>query len=168
MTRSIRALLGALPVVTALGCRPLVPTPPAGPADATQSEGGSPRHGAMRSDTLIATGPCLTGGPFASTAFGPIFDAPQQGARLLTTDVYPHYPSLMQTSGKPGRVRARFVIDDAGEVELMSAEILESTHPHFSIAVCQYLTKTRYVPAVHEGIKVRNRVEQEFYFQFER
>lgn len=77
----------------------------------------------------------------------------------------PRYPSLLQSAGVEGEVRAQFVVDTLGRVEPGSVRILESTHENFSQAVRDALVRARFVPAEAGGRKVRQLVEQPFNFK---
>ena len=77
----------------------------------------------------------------------------------------PRYPSLLQSAGVEGDVRARFIVDTLGRVEQGSVRILESTHDSFAQAVRDALLRARFVPAVAGGRKVRQLVEQPFSFK---
>ena len=77
----------------------------------------------------------------------------------------PRYPSLLQSAGVEGDVRAQFVVDTLGRVEPGSVRILESAHENFSQAVRDALVRARFVPAEAGGRKVRQLVEQPFNFK---
>lgn len=77
----------------------------------------------------------------------------------------PRYPSLLQSAGVDGDVRAQFVVDTLGRVEPGTVRILESSHESFSQAVRDALVRARFVPAEAGGRKVRQLVEQPFSFK---
>lgn len=77
----------------------------------------------------------------------------------------PRYPSLLQSAGVEGDVRAQFVVDTLGRVEPGSVRILDSTHTSFAQAVRDALGRARFVPAEAGGRKVRQLVEQPFSFK---
>jgi protein TonB len=77
----------------------------------------------------------------------------------------PRYPSLLQSAGLEGDVRAQFVVDTLGRVEHESVRILESTHESFAQSVRDALLRARFVPAEAGGRKVRQLVEQPFSFR---
>jgi periplasmic protein TonB len=77
----------------------------------------------------------------------------------------PRYPSMLQSAGIEGDVRAQFVVDTVGRVEPGSVRILESSHESFSQAVRDALARARFVPAEARGRKVRQLVEQPFSFK---
>jgi protein TonB len=80
----------------------------------------------------------------------------------------PRYPSLLQSAGVEGDVRAQFVVDTLGRVENGSVRILDTTHPSFADAVRDALARARFVPAEAGGRKVRQLVEQPFSFKLNR
>ena len=80
----------------------------------------------------------------------------------------PRYPSLLQSAGVEGDVRAQFVVDTLGRVEHGSIRILDSTHQSFADAVRDALVRARFVPAEAGGRKVRQLVEQPFSFRVNR
>ena len=77
----------------------------------------------------------------------------------------PRYPSMLQSAGIEGDVRAQFVVDTLGRVEPGTVRILESTHESFSQAVRDALARARFVPAEARGRKVRQLVQQPFSFK---
>jgi periplasmic protein TonB len=77
----------------------------------------------------------------------------------------PRYPSMLQTAGVEGDVRAQFVVDTLGRVEQGSVRILGSTHELFASAVRDALTRARFKAAEAGGHKVRQLVEQDFTFR---
>jgi protein TonB len=77
----------------------------------------------------------------------------------------PRYPSLLQSAGVEGDVRAQFVVDTLGRVETGSVKILDSSHGSFAQAVRDALARARFVPAEAGGRKVRQLVEQPFSFK---
>jgi protein TonB len=80
----------------------------------------------------------------------------------------PRYPSMLQSAGLEGDVRAQFVVDTLGRVEQGSFRAVESTHALFAAAVRDALTQARFKPAEAGGHKVRQLVEQTFTFRITR
>lgn len=80
----------------------------------------------------------------------------------------PRYPSMLQSAGLEGDVRAQFVVDTLGRVEQGSFRALESTHDLFAAAVREALARARFSPAEAGGHKVRQLVEQTFTFRITR
>ena len=80
----------------------------------------------------------------------------------------PRYPSMLQSAGVDGSVRAQFVVDTLGRVEQGSFRALESTHDLFTASVREALARARFTPAEVGGRKVRQLVEQTFTFSITR
>lgn len=80
----------------------------------------------------------------------------------------PRYPSMLQSAGVEGSVRAQFVVDTLGRVEQGSFRALESTHDLFTAAVRDALSRARFKPAEVGGRRVRQLVEQSFSFSITR
>ena len=77
----------------------------------------------------------------------------------------PRYPTLLQSAGIEGDVRAQFVVDTLGRVERGSVRILESSHGQFASAVREALARARFTAAEAAGNKVRQLAEQVFTFR---
>ena len=77
----------------------------------------------------------------------------------------PKYPATLRSSGLPGTVVARFVVDTNGVVERGSVTIVEATHPAFADAVREWLPTTHYYAAEAGGRRVRQLVQQRVEFQ---
>ena len=101
-------------------------------------------------------------------------DAPQtentveKAVVALPGTATPRYPSMLQSAGVDGSVRAQFVVDTLGRVEPGSFRALESTHDLFAAAVREALGRARFSPAETGGRKVRQLVEQTFTFSITR
>jgi protein TonB len=80
----------------------------------------------------------------------------------------PRYPSMLQSAGMEGSVRAQFVVDTLGRVEQGSFRALESAHELFTAAVRDALGRARFKPAELGGRRVRQLVEQSFSFTISR
>ena len=80
----------------------------------------------------------------------------------------PRYPSMLQSAGVEGDVRAQFVVDTLGRVESGSVKILETSHDLFGAAVRNALMRARFAPAEAGGRKVRQLAEQTFTFRITR
>ena len=76
----------------------------------------------------------------------------------------PRYPSMLQSAGVEGSVRAQFVVDTLGRVEQGSFRALDATHDLFTAAVRDALLRARFSPAEVGGRRVRQLVEQTFTF----
>jgi protein TonB len=77
----------------------------------------------------------------------------------------PRYPSMLQSAGVEGDVRAQFVVDTLGRVEQGSVRVLDTTHDLFASAVRDALARARFKPAEAGGHKVRQLAEQVFTFR---
>ena len=86
----------------------------------------------------------------------------------LPGNAVPRYPSMLQSAGVEGSIRAQFVVDTLGRVEQGSFRALESTHDLFTAAVREALVRARFTPAELGGHKVRQLVEQTFTFNITR
>ena len=80
----------------------------------------------------------------------------------------PRYPSMLQSAGVDGDVRAQFVVDTLGRVEQGSFKVLQSSHDLFAAAVRDALGRARFKPAEAGGHRVRQLVEQTFTFSITR
>jgi protein TonB len=80
----------------------------------------------------------------------------------------PRYPSMLQSAGLEGDVRAQFVVDTLGRVEQGSFRVLQTSHDLFAAAVREALSRARFKPAEVGGRRVRQLVEQSFTFRISR
>ncbi len=80
----------------------------------------------------------------------------------------PNYPEMLRSAGVTGEVRARFVVDTAGRVNLSRLTIVHSDHELFSRAVEASLRRTTFLPAEVGGRPVAQLVEQTFTFRLNR
>ena len=80
----------------------------------------------------------------------------------------PRYPTMLQSAGVEGDVRAQFIVDTLGRVEQGSVRVLDSTHDLFAAAVRDALDRARFKPAEAGGHKVRQLAEQVFTFSIKR
>lgn len=78
--------------------------------------------------------------------------------------VQPVYPEGLFMSGTNGKVVAEFVVDTTGLVSMPTFSAISSTDPEFTMSVRRALEKALYVPAVRQGQKVQQVVEQPFTF----
>jgi protein TonB len=76
----------------------------------------------------------------------------------------PRYPAPLRAARIEGKVIARFVVDTTGRVIMGSVTVDASTHPAFSDAVIEALSRSRFTPAEVRGRKVRQLVSQPFVF----
>ena len=76
----------------------------------------------------------------------------------------PLYPEQLLFTGVPGQVLAEFVVDTLGRVELETFGVISSTNIKFTQAVQRALPEWAYAPAVLNGRRVRQLVQQPFHF----
>jgi len=95
-------------------------------------------------------------------------DVVEKEVAALPGSATPRYPSMLQSAGIDGSVRAQFVVDTLGRVEQGSFRALESTHDLFTASVREALARARFTPAEAGGRKVRQLVEQTFTFSITR
>ncbi|HEY2064869.1 MAG TPA: TonB family protein [Gemmatimonadaceae bacterium] len=77
----------------------------------------------------------------------------------------PVYPREMLEKGVEGAVLTRYVIDTTGRADSASLQVLSTTSAAFTQAVREALPGMRFSPAVVQGHKVRQLVEQNFEFR---
>lgn len=77
----------------------------------------------------------------------------------------PAYPPELIQQGIEGSVLANFVIDTTGRADSTSIEILQATHALFVQSVRAAIPGMRFSPAMVQGRKVRQMVEQRFQFR---
>jgi len=95
-------------------------------------------------------------------------DVVEKAVVALPGTAAPRYPSMLQSAGVDGSVRAQFVVDTLGRVEQGTFRALESTHDLFTASVREALARARFTPAQVGGRKVRQLVEQTFTFSITR
>jgi hypothetical protein len=76
----------------------------------------------------------------------------------------PLYPETLLFTGVPGHVLAEFVVDTLGRVELDTFGVILSTNPKFTQAVQRAIPEWAYAPAMLNGKRVRQLVQQPFNF----
>ncbi|MBA3889008.1 MAG: TonB family protein [Gemmatimonadaceae bacterium] len=77
----------------------------------------------------------------------------------------PFYPGDLLQRSVEGSVRVRYVVDATGRVDTSAVRVLRSTHPQFTSAVLEALTRMRFQPATIASTPVRQVVEQDFDFR---
>jgi TonB family protein len=82
----------------------------------------------------------------------------------LRASVKPRYPAALKSSGVGGEVWAQYVVDESGRVDMRKFKALKSSAPEFTAAVKEVLPTWRFEPAVKQGRKVKQLVEQAFEF----
>jgi TonB family protein len=81
------------------------------------------------------------------------------------TSIKPRYPAALKRSGVSGDVLVQFVVDEAGRVDMRTFESLRSSGPEFTAAVKEALPTWRFDPAIRQGKKVKQVVQQAFEFR---
>ena len=74
--------------------------------------------------------------------------------RLVEEPVAPRYPESLRRAGVEGSVVVRFVVDTTGRVDMSSVETMQSTHPAFSTAVRETLSRLKFRASLHGDRKV--------------
>jgi TonB family protein len=77
----------------------------------------------------------------------------------------PVYPEELAALGTEGQVRATYVVDADGRVDMTTIRVLNSDHPRFTESVRVALGEMRFRPAKKAGKTVRQLVEQRFNFR---
>ena len=95
-----------------------------------------------------------------------IFTADQVDAPAEPTqgDLPVGYPQSLYAAGVDGSVTAEFVVDENGQVERETFEIVASSNPLFSEAVREAVMRAVFTPARRKGATVRQLVQQPFRF----
>jgi protein TonB len=76
----------------------------------------------------------------------------------------PRYPEALRRAAVDGRVLVRFVVDTSGRVDMMSVQLVASTHALFTAAVRDVLPTFRFKPSEVGGRRVASLVEMPFEF----
>jgi protein TonB len=77
----------------------------------------------------------------------------------------PVYPTELIAQAVEGSVLTNFVIDTTGRADTSTIQILQATHPLFALSVRTAIPDMRFSPAMVQGRKVRQVVEQRFQFR---
>jgi protein TonB len=77
----------------------------------------------------------------------------------------PIYPPELISKGIEGAVLTNFVIDTTGRADTTTIEIVQSSHPLFVESVRTAIPGMRFSPAMVQGRRVRQVVEQRFQFR---
>jgi protein TonB len=77
----------------------------------------------------------------------------------------PIYPPELIAKGVEGAVVTNFVIDTTGRADTTTIEIVQSSHPLFVESVRTAIPGMRFSPAMVQGRRVRQVVEQRFQFR---
>lgn len=105
----------------------------------------------------------------ASTRFDSIFTVLGVDSEVVRMDgsAAPAYPKSLLDAGVEGDVKAEFVVDTTGWVDLGSVRILSSSHQEFASSVRLALMGMQFRPAWRGAHKVRQLVSQRFTFRLE-
>ena len=96
-----------------------------------------------------------------------IFTADQVDTAAVIADsiaATPLYPERLLHERTSGQVVAEFVVDTLGRVERETLGVVSSSHREFADAVMAALTRAIFRPAVRNGQRVRQLVQQPFTF----
>ncbi|HUF27276.1 MAG TPA: TonB family protein [Gemmatimonadaceae bacterium] len=97
-----------------------------------------------------------------------IFTANQVDSAAVLADsttAKPDYPERMLREGVGGLVIAEFVVDTLGRVERETLGLVSSSHRELADAVMVALTRAIFRPALRDGRRVRQLVQQPFTFE---
>ena len=89
----------------------------------------------------------------------------EESAARAEGSAAPIYPPELIEKKVEGAVLTNFVIDTTGRADTTSIEILQATHPLFVQSVRTAIPGMRFSPAMIQGRKVRQVVEQRFQFR---
>lgn len=79
----------------------------------------------------------------------------------------PPYPASMLARKIEGSVAVQYVVDTSGHADTLSFQVLETTHDDFSRSVKSTLPRMKFRPAIMNGTKVRQLVQQLFSFKID-
>ena len=80
----------------------------------------------------------------------------------------PAYPEPVRVANVEGEVLVQFAVDTLGLVDFSTVKFLKSTNPWFASAVLGYLPRLRLTPALIDGHKVRELIQQPYAFNLKR
>lgn len=100
----------------------------------------------------------------ASLASNTFFEFQVDTPVVIRDAVEPKYPEALKDSGIGGEVLAQYVVDKTGHVDMASFKALKSTRAEFTAAVIAVLPTWKFAPAIMQGAKVRQLVQQAFEF----
>ncbi|MEP7067147.1 MAG: TonB family protein [Gemmatimonadota bacterium] len=106
----------------------------------------------MRSPTYSGQGATGSNG---SDAGAPMFASQvEKPAAPRAGNLFPKYPTMLESSRVEGTVLAQFVVDTAGVADMRTFKVLESSNELFSESLRATLSKWRFFPAEAGGRKV--------------
>ena len=79
----------------------------------------------------------------------------------------PPYPASLLERKLEGTVGIQYVVDTTGQADTTSVQVLSATHEDFAASVRATLPRMRFRPAVMNGRKVRQLVQQLFAFRID-
>jgi periplasmic protein TonB len=131
------------------------------------------RTGASVTTAYGVVAPSATSDTASTAADGGIiyldFQVEKQ-AKMLRNQSGPAYPAALKSRNIEGRVEAQFMVDTTGRVDLSTFKLInaDSANTAFVEAVKESLGRTNFSPAELGGRKVRQLVQQSFYFTMRR
>jgi hypothetical protein len=79
----------------------------------------------------------------------------------------PSYPAELLAAGVQGSSMVRYVVDTTGRADMRTFQELRTTHEGFTASVREALPLMRFTPAKIGPMRVRQLVEQEFFFKID-
>ena len=77
----------------------------------------------------------------------------------------PQYPPTLESARVSGEVRAQFVVDESGRVDMSTFKVLKASDPQFTDAVTSVLPKWKFTPAEVGGHPVKQLIQMPFAFK---
>lgn len=130
------------------------------------ASGGSrvdvPAPRAAAEEEIVFVAPASPGQPYFE------FQVEKPAAAVRRGSCVPAYPESLRETRTTGEVIGQFVVDTTGVPELRTFKAIRSSHDAFATAVLAALPCMRFRPAVHQGRRVRQVVQQPFVFDLMR
>jgi protein TonB len=101
----------------------------------------------------------------SSQATDTFFEFQVDNPVVLREGAPPGYPVELKSAGIGGEVRAQFVVDETGLVNMSTFKVLMSPDPGLTAAVKAAVSTWRVEPAIKQGRKVKQLVQQSFVFR---
>ena len=122
----------------------------------------SMRYGSALSTPATAAPASATGRPgLVALYYAPEGSTPAKPQRWGNP---PRYPDSLRLAGVEGDVVLQFVVDTSGGVLPGSIKVVSATHPLFAVAVQSVLPSAAFAAPTFEGRKVRQLVQQSWFF----
>jgi hypothetical protein len=99
----------------------------------------------------------------ASLASNTFFEFQVDTPVVVRQSVAPKYPDALKASGLSAQVQVQFVVDRTGRVDMGTFKVLKSSGPEFTEAVRAVLPMWKLDPAIVQGTKVAQLVQQAFF-----